>query len=425
MGRGSTSARADGPGRGLRRALWVALCSLAVGVGALMIALGGFLIVTAHAATSIEIEGSIADYREILIGGSYARNELRLADDNHTYTFDAPQFHPPLPERFLQYGKVQIWVTQGTTTVVAVTLYDQLGLNPTTYTTDVYDNPVRTMVEAQVGGAATSAVGLAMIVVAFILLRRGRLPRRKPAPPKPEPVPVAMGAPVGAAGEAGRRYGASPWDLTLFGGDKSSPQPSEDAPSGIDQLPTRKTPAVFPGAADPGRQTAPPAPDTPAGIDQLPTQKTPAGIDQYPTQKTPAVPTMPPMSPAPEGDSPTAWLGPQEPLPASPAQPAPDLEDLPAGGIFWGAAWAPQPTESDEPHVRPAFQPPTLQPAAPEGEASSAPPGQRTPTAPPASDVEDVEDLPTQRTPAVQPPRSDPGMLGWWPGRGDSDGSAS
>jgi hypothetical protein len=421
MGPGSTTARADGSGRGLRRALWVALCSLAVGVGALLIALGGFLIVTAHPATTVEIDGSIADYTEILIGGSYARNELRLADDNHTYTLDAPQFHPPLPERFLREGKVQIWVTQGTTTVVAVTLYDQLGLNPTNYATDVYDHPVRTMVEAEMGGAAASVVGLAMIVVAFVLLRKGRLPRRKPAPPKPEPMPVAMGVRVGADDEPGQRYQASPWDLTLFGGDKSSgPPPSGEAPDGIDQLPTRKTPAVFPGVADPSRQTAPPASAPPA-------PDTSIGIDQFPTQKTPAVPTLPPMPLAPEGDSTVRRLGPQEPFPASPAPPAPDREDLASGGILWGAVWGVQPTESDEPHAGPSFQPPTFQPDAPKGEAPSAPPGQRTPTAPPArdSDVEDVEDLPTQRTPAVQPPQGSPGSQEWWPGRNDADGSTN
>jgi hypothetical protein len=406
MGRGSKAAQTEGRGRAPRRALWVALCTLAIGVGVLAIALGGYLIATAQPTSPIEVDGSIVDYREILIDGSYARNELRLADDPHTYALDAPQFHPPLPVRFLQYGKVQIWVTQGTTTVVAVTLYDQLGLNPTTYTTDAYDHPLTAMVEAQAGGVATSVAGLILIAVAFVLLRRGTLSRRrKPTPPKPEPVAVlaSVGASVGAAGQSSPRYEASPWDLTLFGGDRSGAQrggdPAPPPPDAIDQTPTRKTPAVFPGMDTlggdaPGRRTTPPAHGVP---------QTPGDIDQIPTEKTPAVPTTPP---APEDDFAMPWLGPPGPLPDAPSPPAPAFADPAADQAPWGAAWGPPPAERSDPPAWTFFQRP-----APEGAASPAPPDQPAPS--PAGGAEDVEDLPTQRTPAVQPPQRDPDAFGW------------
>jgi hypothetical protein len=385
MGRGSTAARAQGTDPAPQRALRIALCTLAIAVGILAIALGGFLIATAHPTQSVLIEGSIADYQEILIDGAYARNELRLVDDNRTFTLDAPQFHPALPERFLQYGKIRIWVAEGTTTALAVALYDQFGLNPTIYTTDTYEHPVRTLVEAQAAGALAGGAGLAAIIAAVLVQRGWRLPGRS-KPTAPEPVPVPVGARAGT-GEQGQ------WDLTLFGTGSPSAQPGQGGLSAIDQLPTQKTPAVFPAADAPGRQSGPPAPGS---------RTAPPSIDQLPTQKTPALPT-PPLAPGSGPAMPGGFAmpqpGPQTPRPSFPSQSAPNSNPNagnPAygGGANWGAGWgAPAPQSGDQ-QAWPAF-PSTPRPAAPTSNPAPAP-------------------QPEQ--PAAPPLEPDP--FGWWPERG-------
>jgi hypothetical protein len=144
---------------GASRALWMALAILAILLGLGGIGLGGYLFASAHAINAVEVDGTIAYYREITINGAYARNELKLDGNGHTYVLVRSDFHPALPTRLLQEGKVQMWVDKGTPNIVAITIYDELGLNPVAYTTDGYDHPVRTFYASETEGIVVACVG--------------------------------------------------------------------------------------------------------------------------------------------------------------------------------------------------------------------------------------------------------------------------
>jgi hypothetical protein len=416
MGRRLSSAAPEkmSLGRALRRALWVIACSLLIALGVLVIGVGGVLIASAHSAHPVAIDGSIADYKEILVNGSYARNDLQLVDDNRTFTLDTSQFHPTLPERLMQYGKIQIWVDDGTTSIVAITLYDQLGLNPTTYSSDVFDHPVRTMVEGQVEGAVTSGSGLALIIVTLVLLRRGGPGRKKPVP---------LAAPAGTSPERPQLMPAS-WE---------PPGQGTDGQGGLDQIPTQKTPAVPILAGDQGQPFAASAASAasaahdasaPSDLDQLPTDKSPALSSMPPPDESSPMPmprfrpTEPPLPmprfrptepPLPVGASMQAEppIRAETPLPMSsqpqpPASVQPPDQDIP-WGVYWGAAWEPQSPARDESPAHPASQPPSSwSPPAPDAVGPVGPISQ--PDSPAANDI---EELPTQKTPALAPGASD------------------
>lgn len=116
---------------------WVVLCLL----GALGLMVGGWLLLGAHATVPVRLDGRIGDYERITSGSSYVRNDLRLISDSRTFALDASQFHPSLPDQLYQNGKVTLWFDQGTTTVVAITLYDQNDAQPVTSTTPAYTHP--------------------------------------------------------------------------------------------------------------------------------------------------------------------------------------------------------------------------------------------------------------------------------------------
>jgi hypothetical protein len=282
------------------------LFGLLVIVGVCAIGLGAAVFATAHTVHPVELDGIIADYKEISVDGMYAHNELRLAGDSHSYILDRRQLHPDLPERLLKDGKVTIWVDRGTTTILAISLYDQLGLNPASYTSDDYDNPALSARFQQMKGGATAGIGLAVLVLAIVwLLGRSRGPtvrgRRAHLPTTAGRAPV--GAPVG--GEASQSQQRAP---TLVGArqEQSMREPYTQAAAldrtamptvrgpghttaggtgDIDQIATVRTPAITPvtgAAAD--HPTAPPA--------QNPERAAAAGladIDQLATVRTPAI----------------------------------------------------------------------------------------------------------------------------------------
>jgi hypothetical protein len=251
------------------RALLGALAVLGLALGVSLMLLGTRVYTAAQVAHPVEITGAVADFKEVDIEGGYAYNELWLADDSHVYTFDRRQLHPDLPQRFFQDAPIQIWVDRGTTHVLALTLYDLLGLNAQTYTSPTYDDPTLPVTQAQRQGIITGVSGGGVIVVVLLWLLAARLTRRSrlqararrtqaPRPTlAPAPATFASAAPgYGAPGSPSRNgFGAS-------GRDGAARTPS------LDELPTQPAPAVRPAANAP-------AYGAPPDVDELPTQKRP------------------------------------------------------------------------------------------------------------------------------------------------------
>jgi len=132
------------------------------------IILGGIGLLTylgAHPSKPVEIDGTEASYSEFSKGSSYDHNELKLQGDDHVYTLDKTTFQPALPDEVFKGGKMQIWIDEGTTTVIAITLYDESDQNPTKYTTDVYDHPANETSTTQNAGILIGVVGAILIAI--------------------------------------------------------------------------------------------------------------------------------------------------------------------------------------------------------------------------------------------------------------------
>lgn len=306
----ATLVKAAPPRGAMQWPLRIALGALAALAGLACLAFAGLIFLSAHAAHPVERDGAVVAYHEITLNGAYARNELQLADDPHIYTFDSRQFHPTLPQRFVKDTRVQLWVDQGTSQVLALTLYDQLGLNPVTYSTGEYDNPAAAFytTEGEAGGLAALAVGL-LVVGAVMGLRRK--PRQAIAPPAERAAPPAVASPA--------------W--------LSAPDPVPSHPQGV--------PALAPHAAVPASGAgAPAAPLVFAAqgeVDQLPTQKMPAAASAANTAGGTAQPPTPPRTPTPPpgqaGTPSTAAMPPGSlpdfPTERMPAAPTSDVADEP------------------------------------------------------------------------------------------------
>ena len=144
--------------------------------GILFLAVGTGTYATAHPTQPVEIDGTESSYVEVTKNNSYDHNELQVTGDNTTYTLDKGVFHPTLPDQVWKGGKMRIWIDQGSTTIVAIMLYDEQDTNPIKYTTTHYDNPHSGLTDAQGGGLALGAIGLAGIGVfaLWIALTRRR-----------------------------------------------------------------------------------------------------------------------------------------------------------------------------------------------------------------------------------------------------------
>jgi hypothetical protein len=179
---------------GLLRFKWT---WLVIGVGVLGFSAIAFL--GAHPAAPVEISGTISDYEEFTRNNVYDHNELSLSGDSSTYTLDKTSFHPALPDSLLKDGKVDIWVDSGSTTVIAIQLYDENDANPIKYTTDHYDNPASERSDTQTAGVVGGVIGAILIAVfalMFFLGRRGR--------------PAAMAMPGGVPGQLPIQVTATP-----------------------------------------------------------------------------------------------------------------------------------------------------------------------------------------------------------------------
>lgn len=212
-------------------------------VGAIVLVIGVFVFARAHVTQPVKIDGTISDYKEYTgSDGAYHRNELQLSGDSHAYVIIKTDFHPTLPDRFPGDRSVTIWVDQGTTSVVAVALYDD-NLNPTKYTTDAYDHPERSLQNDHLGGEITAGIGglLLLFGLAWPILPWGR---KKVAP---QPVAAAAGvrqsaydqSPYGPAGApvqnpyAQGAYGQNPYGQPASAGQN----PYEQQAPGYGQQP--------------------------------------------------------------------------------------------------------------------------------------------------------------------------------------------
>ena len=158
---------------------WVALCLL----GAVGLMGGGWFFIQSHPTVPIQTQGRIADYERITSGSTYVRNDLRLNGDAHTYVVNTTQFHPGLPTELYQNGRAILWVDQGTSNVVAITLYDQNDANPVKSTTAAYNHPDLAAQSNQQMALLVSGASIVFLLGAlgwaFVLLRT--LQRRQPA----------------------------------------------------------------------------------------------------------------------------------------------------------------------------------------------------------------------------------------------------
>ena len=149
--------------------------------GAILAAIGVAIFTTAHAASPVKIDGAISDYIEYTRNGAYDRNELKLANDSSTYTLTKTSFHPALPDSVYRDGRVSIWVDRGSSTIVAITLYDANDENPVKYTTERFDTPSTQLSSPRTLGIVIAIVGATMTAATGLssLIRRAR---RRAAP---------------------------------------------------------------------------------------------------------------------------------------------------------------------------------------------------------------------------------------------------
>jgi len=188
---------------GLLRFKWTYLV-----VGVVLAGLGIGVYATAHPAAPVEVSGTISDYEEFTRNNAYDRNELKITGDSNTYTLDKTTFHPTLPDELLKDGKVDIWVDSGSTTVIAIQLYDENDANPIKYTTDHYDNPVSERSDGQTAGLTLGVIGAICVAIFGLWFFLGNRSRRPAAPVMagglpgqlPMQVPATPAAPGTSAG---------------------------------------------------------------------------------------------------------------------------------------------------------------------------------------------------------------------------------
>src|SRR5207237_8904500 len=118
-----------------------------------------------HRSKAVEIDGTASKYIDVTKSGNYDRNDLNLQGDSDTYTLDKNTFHPTLPDEVYKGGKMQIWIDEGTTSIIAIALYDENDKNPTKYTTAVYDNPATETSTSQEPGIFLGVLGALFLVV--------------------------------------------------------------------------------------------------------------------------------------------------------------------------------------------------------------------------------------------------------------------
>lgn len=137
--------------------------------GAIVIIIGGAFFLSAHVLKPVEIDGSISDYKEFTDAstGAYHRNELTLSGSSTTYTLYKNKFHPALPEQVFDQGTVNIWVDEGNTEVIAITLYDKNDQNPVKYTTDDYDHPENALGSGRLAGGLIFGGGAIIFAIAL------------------------------------------------------------------------------------------------------------------------------------------------------------------------------------------------------------------------------------------------------------------
>jgi hypothetical protein len=184
-------------------------------VGVVLLLLGIVAYAGARPAHPVEIDGVESSYVEVTKNGNYDRNELKLVGNSTTYTLDKNSFHPTLPDSVWKNGKMQIWVDQNSTAIIAITLYDQQDQNPIKYTTSHYDNPSTATTDAQGGGIVFGVLGAILIGIWglwFALSRRRATVQPTAGPPIGMPTPVGVPTPVSAPNAGLSADGKWFWD---------------------------------------------------------------------------------------------------------------------------------------------------------------------------------------------------------------------
>jgi hypothetical protein len=143
-----------------------------------------YFVATAHAAKPVEVDGTLQHFYIHTSNGSYSYTEVILNEQpNTSYTFNENDFTPKVPESAYKDGKVNLWVDQGTTHVLAITLYDENDQNPIKYASAYYTNPQQLATDNYRSGGIAAVVGLALLGLGYLLQRRIAAQKAKRAVP--------------------------------------------------------------------------------------------------------------------------------------------------------------------------------------------------------------------------------------------------
>jgi hypothetical protein len=147
-------------------------------LGVIGLAVGSYLFFTAQPLTFVQTSGTALDYTEVTHNSLYDHNELKINGDERLFILHKNDFHPDLPDKVFDGGKVIVWSDAGTgvRTVYAITLYDENDENPQQYTTDYFNHPASFQGDNQRVGGVIGGLGLLALLNGLFwpLLPRGR-----------------------------------------------------------------------------------------------------------------------------------------------------------------------------------------------------------------------------------------------------------
>lgn len=142
-------------------------------LGVIGLIVAGYFVATAHPAKPVEVDGTLQHFRVYTTNGSYDHSEIVLNEQpNTSYTFNKNDFTPAVPDSAYKDGKINLWVDQGTTHVLAFKLYDASDENPTLYANGYYTNPQKQATDEYATGGGAAVVSLLLLGLGYFLQRR-------------------------------------------------------------------------------------------------------------------------------------------------------------------------------------------------------------------------------------------------------------
>ena len=163
-----------------RRLIYVFGWKAWIGLGLLSVLIGAIIFVGAHAAVPAEISGTLEHAKEIHPDGSYAHTDVTLVGDPNTYSFERGDMTPAgVDNNFWTDGKVDLWVDQGTTNIIAIQLYGKDDKTPTKYVSDYYVHPQAKIASDRQTGEIAGGLGVAFLLAGIAMRGRRKAPRER------------------------------------------------------------------------------------------------------------------------------------------------------------------------------------------------------------------------------------------------------